>query len=112
MEGGVVVGLVAEVGEYSSLINLLTAPAQKSEVLINGELVEMTGRGGGNALVQLPREIIVSENDLVLLRGSGFSAGVIGNIKSTPASASQDVYISVPFNIQAQEFVTVFENLL
>jgi len=112
IEGGLVIGIVSEVGARTSLVQLLTAPSEKTDVIINGAIVEMTGRGTGNALSEIPREIGVSEGDLVFLKGGKFIAGVVGRVESTPANALKRVNINIPTNIQSKEFVIIFPGIL
>jgi len=112
IQGGFAIGTVSEVGERSSLVTLFTAPEQTVAVQIGEAPVEMKGRGAGNAVAELPREIVISEGDAVLLQGSRFAAGVVGRIESTPANASKRVFVVVPVSIQSERFVTVFPGAL
>lgn len=112
LQGGVAIGNITEVGNKTSLVTLFTAPSKTTEVLIHDTLVEMHGRGGGNAVIELPREMGVSEGDFVFIRGGRFIAGVVGRIELTPADAFQHVYVSVPSDIQSQQFVTIFPGAL
>jgi len=108
IEDSIAIGFVSEVGKKTSLVTLFTAPSQKTQVILGGISVEMNGRGGGNAVVELPRDVEISEGDLVPLSGSEFVVGVVGRVESSPADAFQNIYIYVPSSISSQSFVRIF----
>jgi cell shape-determining protein MreC len=111
IEGGTAIGYISEVGRRTSLVTLFTAPSEKTSILLGESNVQMEGRGGGNAIAKLPREIKISEGDLVPLSGSNFAVGVVGKIESSPADAFQNIYISIPYNLGSVKFVRIFWNI-
>jgi cell shape-determining protein MreC len=108
IENGIAIGFISEIGKKTSLITLYTAPLQKTEISIGGAIVHMSGRGGGNAFAEIPRDIDISEGELAILRGSKFAVGTIGKIESYPADAFKKIYINVPSSINSQKFVKIF----
>jgi cell shape-determining protein MreC len=111
IEGGIAIGFISEVGKRTSLVTLFTAPSEKTGILLGNASVEMVGRGGGNAVAELPRDIEISEDGLVPLKGSKFAVGIVGRIESSPADAFQKVFINVPTSIESQEFAQIFWNI-
>jgi cell shape-determining protein MreC len=105
-EGGFVVGTVSEVGAHTSLVTELFAGGSSVDVLLDGAPAAAEGRGGGNALITLPRGITAAVNDPVTAPGLGGRAvGVVGKVESDPASAVQSVYVTLPVNLSSLRYV-------
>jgi cell shape-determining protein MreC len=106
--GGLVVGRITDVGAHTSTVQEIFAPNSSVNAVVAGTSVSVGGSGGGNAHALLPRGVPVSVGDAVLSPELGGRAiGIVGAIASSTASASQDVYIRLPVDIGALQFVYV-----
>ncbi len=105
---GFVLGIVTDVGEYSATVRAVFAPGIPSDVTVGETGFSLSGRGGGNAYAEVPREAPLTEGALVTAPFfHNRPVGVIGKIESASSSAFADVYISFPFNPHAIRFVKV-----
>ncbi|OGG71160.1 hypothetical protein A3F27_02460 [Candidatus Kaiserbacteria bacterium RIFCSPHIGHO2_12_FULL_53_13] len=105
-EENFVIGRVADVSPHSALVNELFAPNVSTDALIRGAGVSVDGQGGGNARANVPREVQVEIGDPVtspVLKGR--TIGVVGAVEEDPASAYKRVYIRLPVNLAALQFV-------
>lgn len=107
---GFVVGQIEEVGERVSLVRELFAPGNSLEGTLNGVRVVLSGRGSGNARTEVPRELQVTEGDLVRSPSlGGFVIGVVGEISDEPSAAETDVYVGLPVALSSLPFVYVIQ---
>lgn len=104
---GFMIGIVIEAHSGVSVVRELFAPGAKSDVTIHGAGAIATGRGGGNARVEIARGIQVAEGDIVRLASSGKPVGVVGKVEADSASSVQDVFIRFPLNLSSVRFVFV-----
>lgn len=106
--GSISLGRVAEVSAGTAVVEMFLRNGNEVEVIIAEDaLVSVAGQGGSTGLSEVPRSITVAEGDPVLLPNSGFAIGTIGRIQTPPAAAFQQVFITVPLNIQTLRFVRV-----
>lgn len=106
--GGFVLGAVTDVGARVSTVQEVFAPSATVDAVIAGTSVSVSGSGGENAHALLPRGVSVSIGDAVLSpQLGGRPIGVVGAVASSSASAEQDVYIRLPVDIGALQFVYV-----
>ena len=106
--GGFVVGRVSDVGRHTALVRELFAPDTSIPVVIRGAGVTAEGRGGGNARTEIPRGLDVAAGDSVTSRlFGGRAVGIVGSVLSEPSSATSEVYIGLPVNLAALQFVYV-----
>ena len=107
-EGGFVAGTVSETSARSSLVTELFAGGSSVNVLVAGAPAEALGRGGGNARISLPRDVLVQNGDPVTAPSLGGRAvGVVGKVISDPGNALQTVYVILPVNLSALAYVYV-----
>jgi cell shape-determining protein MreC len=106
--GGFAIGQVSDVGAHVSTVTEIFAPDASVSAIIAGSPAALTGSGGGNAHASLPREALVQVGSAVYSPQFGERpVGVVGEIASSSASASQDIYIRLPINIGALQYVYV-----
>lgn len=105
---GFVVGHVSEVSERLSLVTQIFAPNASIEAVIRDVPLLVEGQGGGNARAEVPRAISIANGDTVVSpHFRGMAIGVVGRVSRDPASAYQKVYIGLPVNFSALQFVYV-----
>ena len=105
---GFVIGTVTEVSEHSSLVKESFAPGAKLDVHLGGAELELTGSGGSNATVKVPRGIDVKVGDTASVpEYGGKPVGVVQHVDSDPASAYGVAYIALPVNLSSLSFVYV-----
>ncbi len=106
--GGVVVGLVGDIGARTSIVTEIFAPWLSEEGVINGAVVVVKGSGGGNAYAKVPRGLLVRVGDPVISpRFGSRTIGFVGKVSSSAASPVQDVYIRIPVNFSSQRYVYI-----
>jgi cell shape-determining protein MreC len=107
-EDGFVVGRVSDVGSHTALVTELFAPGASIDAIVDGTSVSVEGDGGGNAHTQVPRGLSIVPGDPVVAPSLGQRAvGIVGNVASSSASASQDISIRLPTNLLSLQFVYV-----
>jgi cell shape-determining protein MreC len=107
-DGGFVVGIVSDVAAQSALVTELFAANHSVDVHIAETRLVAEGYGGGNARATTPRGVAIVAGDSVTAPSLGARAvGVVGSVKSDPASAEQTVYIRLPANLSSLRFVYV-----
>ena len=99
---GIIIGRIAEVYGQSSLVKLLSAPGEEYDVRIGSPAVsaKAVGRGGGNFEVTLPRGILVSEGDRVVVPSiSSRPFGIVGAVGQGNSPTFQKILFRNPFNL-------------
>lgn len=103
----VAIGEVAEVGRTSSLVSLFSAPGSEHEVIVNDAVLTYYGRGSGNGLLLMPRDVPVAVGDTVFLPSHGLMIGTVGQVSADPEDAYRRVLVGPPANLPALQFVLV-----
>lgn len=106
-EGAVAVGMVDEVSRNSALAILFTTPGQETAGTLGETPVSVVGRGGGNGIIELPRDVAVSVGEHVILPDTGFILATVGHITAEAADATQQVLVRVPVDIKTLRFARV-----
>jgi len=111
------IGRVIEVYPNSSKVILFSSSGEKTSVSViakrsttleAGASVEITGRGGGNFEMLMPRDFILEKGDTVVLPGiTPYVVAIVEAIVSDPRDAFQKVLLVTPLNIQDLRFVEV-----
>ncbi len=105
---GYVIGVVGTVGAHTAVVSEIFAPGATIDAVLNGASVVVRGSGGGNAHVKVPRQMAVEIGDPVVAPQFGQRAvGLVGEVASSSASASQDVYIRLPTSLSSLRYVYV-----
>ncbi len=101
-----VVGRVTDVSPREALVSELFSAGTVTDALIRGTSVSVEGQGGGNARARVAREVPVAVGDPVISpQFGGRAIGVVGEVAEDPASAYKQVYIRLPVNLTALQFV-------
>ena len=122
--GNMPIGRVASVTDDTSKAVLFSSPGENTQVVISDvgrqefgrptsgagtEIFwEVTGRGGGNFEMILPRDFILEKGDAVVLPGiSPLTVAVAETILSDPRSPWKTALLKSPINIQEIKFVQI-----
>ena len=108
--GNIPIGRVSEVGPNSSKVILFSSPGEKTEVVIEGRDVftTITGRGGGNFEMIVPRDFTLEKGTTVVLPGiTPYVVGIVQTIVSDPRDAFTKALLVSPVNIFELKFVEV-----
>lgn len=104
----VAIGYVASVYDTTSIVVLYTSPGVTRDVVIGetGIQATITGMGGGNFQLKLPRDSGVRENDTITITGENpVVVGKIQKIMSTDADSFETIFAASPVNIHTLEYV-------
>lgn len=110
----VALGEVAAVYDSRSLVRLYSSPGQGVGVLIgtSTERIEATARGlgGGTFEVELPKGVVVSAGDPVVLPGlTERLFGIVGDVRSEASDAFVRVLFRSPVNINTLRLVQILK---
>jgi cell shape-determining protein MreC len=108
--GNILIGDIAEVYSSTSKVKLYSSSGTKYEVLIGEANIQATatGRGGGSFETALPRDVKVSEGDVVSIPDiSNTVFGIVGKIIADPVRSFSIIIFSQPINIYEQKWVLV-----
>ncbi len=106
--GGFVVGKVTDVGAHTATVAELFAPGVSTEAIVGGATFPVVGSGGGNARTKIPRALTVRINEPVVAPLLGQRPiGIVGSIASSSASASQEIFITLPVNLSSLRYVYI-----
>ena len=108
--GNIPIGKIIEVYDNSAKVILFSSPGEKTEVIIEKEniFMEITGRGGGNFEMILPRDFVLEIGKEIILPGSyPYLIGKVETIISDPRDSFQKALITSPININELKFVQV-----
>lgn len=101
-----VIGRVIETSAHSALARSLFAPGVSTDALIEKVGVTVEGQGGENARASMARDATVAEGDAVISPIFGGRAiGIVGAVLEDSARAEKKIYIRLPVNLSALQFV-------
>ncbi len=110
--GNVLIGEVSEVNAGFAKVKLYSSYGEKFDVLIGKKDIQASalGQGGGSFEVILPKDIKVSEGDIVTVPDFGTTVfGIVKNIKVDPARAFSTILFTQPINIYEQKVVFIYK---
>ncbi len=110
--GALGVGQVVAVSTSTATVELFGAPAFEGEVLLStkGITVPAKGKGTGNFEIHIPREVEVSDGDLLAFpQNPSVTIGVVKSIIFDPRDPFQTVLARLPVNVQELRFVRVLQ---
>lgn len=114
MAGSVVVGYISEVYSQTSRVTLYSDDTQ----LVNGilyphnETLTALGNGGGNFIIETPREIEVEPGDIFFsLQNPGNIIAVVEYIEFDPRDPFKQVYMTYPINLKQHQIVGIKKTL-
>ena len=100
--GNIPIGKISEIYESTSKVVLFSSPGEKTDVFVVGQntTMQLTGRGGGNFEMILPRDFVIAQGAEVVLPGiTSQVVGVVQTILSDPRDSYQKALLSSPVNI-------------
>ena len=132
-EGNVLIGQIEEVFKKSSKIKLFSTPGEKLDIVmpartplsVAGESTRpddhrsdggsesdiyttLTGRGGGNFEMTLPRDVEIEEGMKALFPSiNPYLVAIVGKINYDPRDPFQEILLLSPVNVQHLKFVQV-----
>ncbi len=109
-QGTVGLGKVASVTSTTATIMLFSGPQFSGDLLMQSQniTVPAIGKGGGNFEIHIPREIKVTDGDLLAFPDMpDIAVGVVKSLIFDSRDPFQTVLASVPVNIQELSFVEV-----
>ena len=104
---GYAIGRVSEVRSHTAVVEEIFAQGIITDARIGSTQVKVTGSGGQNAYAQAPRGALVQTGDIVIAPSLVRPIGVVGSVASSSAEAYQEVYIRIPDNVGAAQYVFV-----
>lgn len=110
MSGDFVIGSVRAVYADYSKATLLSSPGETLAVTIGESRVETKalGRGGGNFIARLPKEMAIKKGDSVRLPGLSVRLlGTVEDIETTVTGSFQSILFRLPQNPNELRFVEI-----
>lgn len=112
VHGDYIIGNIREVFTNHSKAVLFSSPGEIVDIVIGdrGIKAEATGKGGGNFVVKLPKDIAVNNGDLVsapLINSKFF--GSVGSTEQTESGTFQSILFSLPINFYELKWVEVIK---
>ena len=106
--GDIIIGEVSAVYPSTSLVALYSTAGRETDVLVGGVSAVAYGRGGGNYVIELPRDLQVATGTVVSIPGMDVSLfGVVENVVAHPADPVQKLYFRNPYALSTLTFVTL-----
>jgi len=110
VSGDIVIGVVAKVFKNTSLVTLFSTPGEETEIIIGLQQIVATaiGKGGGNFITQLPRDVGVEEGDSIVMPGINTKLfGIVETIEVDITQPFQTILFKNPVNIAEIKWVQV-----
>ncbi len=108
--GGILLGEIVQLSGHSAKVKLYSSPGVKRRVLIGDDKITgvLTGQGGGNFTVELPRGLEIPVGARVFLAAQPeWILGVVGEVERKAENPFQTIYIQTPINIYTLEWVQI-----
>jgi cell shape-determining protein MreC len=108
--GDVPIGRVDTVYADSSKVVLFSNAGEKTQAVVSGKdiFLELTGRGGGNFEMIMPKDFTMQKGDQVLMPGiNNYVLAIAQKIISDPRDPFTKALLTSPVNIQEQKFVEI-----
>ncbi len=103
-------GKISSVSADTATVELFSGPQFDSNLVMKNQniTVPAKGKGGGNFEIHIPREIVVTDGDILALpEHPSMAVGVVKSIIFDPRDPFQTVLARTPVNIQELNFVEV-----
>lgn len=103
-------GSISSVSENTATVELFSGPQFSSNLVMKNQniTVPAKGRGGGNFEIHIPREIVVTDGDILALpEDPNIAVGVVKSITFDPRDPFQTILARTPINLQELNFVEV-----
>lgn len=106
-DAGFVVGRIVEVQPHIALLQELFASTGDIPAIINKNAITLVGKSGVG-YGRLAHDMNASENDPVFSSTYGMHPiGIVGSVEASSTNAYRDVYVDLPVNPQALQYVYV-----
>jgi len=109
--GTLALGRVEKVVSGVVKVVLFSIGSSKVAAVIGSERVPvmLTGRGNGNFITELPRnlEIVLGSSVLLVDGKRDYTLGVVGAISKTPGETLQTIYVRSPVNVSELDYVEI-----
>lgn len=112
-DGDTLIGDIIEVYDHQSKVSLFSTPGREISVLVGTSNVsaQAKGRGLGNFMINLPVEVGIQENDVILLSQiRPHTFGIVEKILVDSSDSLQTILFKSPVNINSLRFVEVDRN--
>jgi rod shape-determining protein MreC len=109
-QGNIGLGKVSSVSANTATVELFSGPQFDSNLVMKNQniTVPAKGKGAGNFEIHIPREIVVTDGDILgLPEYPNVAVGVVKSILFDPRDPFQTVLARTPVNIQELNFVEV-----
>jgi len=110
VSGDIVIGEIDTVFKNTSLVTLFSTPGVETEIVIGLQQIVATaiGRGGGNFIAQLPRDVGVEEGDSIVIPGVSIKLfGIVETIEVDITQPFQTILFKNPVNMAEIKWVQV-----
>lgn len=104
------IGTVTQVFEHTALVSLYSTPGTTTTVrLANTHTdIDLLGRGGGSFEAKLPRDLVISEGELVVIPQFGNAVlALVDTVVSDERDPFKKVLFRSPVNVQELAFVYI-----
>ena len=111
-QGSIALGKVASVSARTATVELFSGPQFESDLVIKKQSITVPakGKGGGNFEIHIPREVVVTDGDILTLpEHPTLAVGVVKAITFDPRDPFQTVLARTPVNIQELNFVEILK---
>jgi cell shape-determining protein MreC len=110
--GDVAVGTISHAGQHTSEVVMYSSPNVETPAMLlaatSSISVTLTGQGGGNFMVKLPRGVMVATDSPIVLPGTEtILVASVGYVIEKPTDAFETVLAVSPFTLQGLRFVQV-----
>ena len=106
------IGEISAVYDRTAKIELYSSWGKKIEALIGPDRItaEARGRGGGNYLVSLPRDLALKVGDPVFVSRAGaeYGLGEVRVIMRDPSDAFQEILFRSPVNLELLSWLEIY----
>ncbi len=111
--GTVALGELIEVYPRGAKLQFYSTPNDRLSAALgeNHIPVELVGRGGGNFITSLPRDLVVTVGDRVTITIAEheFLLATVSEIESTAGDSFQEIFLRSPVNISQLTWVELYE---
>ncbi len=101
-DGNILIGEIEEAQNKTSRTKLYSSADEKTDVYVglNNVLAIAIGQGGGNFIIQLPKDLDIQVDDPVFVAGiSSSSIGLVVEINTTPTDSFQTLLVKSNVNL-------------
>ena len=104
---GTYLGSISEAYSTSAKAELASTPGLQTKVVLGGEQVAFTGKGGGNYEGRIPQAVNISEDEAVPVVGGNFILGHVAKIETDANNAYRRVIVSSGLNLSEARYVFI-----